>query len=58
MDPLSVEYLNDVKDASKDRTQCALELLNFCSLLYKLRDHVETGARSQTWCTTVRALAV
>ncbi|EOA81085.1 uncharacterized protein SETTUDRAFT_44889 [Exserohilum turcica Et28A] len=73
MDPLSVtasiiavlqlsgkvlEYLNDVKDASKDRTQCALELLNLCSLLYKLRDHIETGARSQPWCTAVEALAV
>jgi hypothetical protein len=73
MDPLSVtasiiavlqlsgkvlEYLNNVKDASKDRTQYALKLLNLCSLLYKLRDHVETGARSQPWCTAVRALAV
>jgi hypothetical protein len=73
MDPLSItasiiavlqlsgkvlEYLNDVKDASKDRTQCALELLNLCSLLYKLRDHIETGARSQPWCTAVGALAV
>ncbi|RMZ68355.1 ankyrin [Pyrenophora seminiperda CCB06] len=54
-----LEYLNDVKDASKDRTQCALELLNLCSLLHRLRHHVETGARSQqAWCTAVGALAV
>lgn len=54
MDPLSVTtsiiavlqlstkvlgYLHDRKDASQDRTQCALELLNLCSLLYKLQDH-------------------
>lgn len=47
MDPLSVTasiiailqlftkvlaYLNDVKDASKDRVQCAIELSNFHSL--------------------------
>ena len=73
MDPLSVtasiiavlqlsgkvlEYLNDVKDASNGRTQCALEMLNLCSLLYKLRDHVETGDPSQPWYTAVRALTV
>ncbi|OCK74174.1 hypothetical protein K432DRAFT_438081, partial [Lepidopterella palustris CBS 459.81] len=72
MDPLSVTasiiavlqlsatvlgYLNDVKDASKDRTQCALEMLNLCGLLYKLRDHVDTGDPSQPWYTAVGALA-
>lgn len=72
MDPLSVTasiiavlqllgkvlgYLNDVKDASKDRTQCALEMLNFCSLLYKLRDYVETGDPSQLWYTAIAPLA-
>ncbi|EOA91445.1 uncharacterized protein SETTUDRAFT_85382 [Exserohilum turcica Et28A] len=41
-----LEYLNDVKDALKDRTKCALELLNLCSLLYKLRNYIKIGARS------------
>ncbi|PVH90781.1 hypothetical protein DM02DRAFT_411112 [Periconia macrospinosa] len=73
MDPLSVTasiiavlqlsakvlgYLNDVKGASKDRTQCALEMLSLCSLLYKLRDHVETGDVSQPWYTAARDLGV
>lgn len=72
MDPLSVTasiiavlqvsgkvlgYLNEAKDASKDRTQCALELLNLSSLLYKLRDYVETGTPSLLWYTAVGALA-
>jgi hypothetical protein len=51
-------YLNDVKDAPKDRTQCAVEMLNLCSLLYKLRDHVEKGDPTQLWYTAVQDLAV
>jgi hypothetical protein len=72
MDPLSVTasiaavlqlstkvlaYLNNVKDAPKDRTQCTIEILNLCSLLYKLRDHVEKGDSSQPWYSAVGALA-
>ncbi|RYP19461.1 hypothetical protein DL767_009642 [Monosporascus sp. MG133] len=51
-------YLNDVKDAPKDRTQCAIEMLNLCSLLYQLRDHVEKGDPTQPWYTAVQGLAV
>lgn len=73
MDPLSVtasiiavlqlsakvlEYLNNVKDAPKDRTQCAVEMLNLCGLLYKLRDHVEQGDPTQPWYFAIHDLAV
>lgn len=73
MDPLSVtasiiavlqlsakllEYLNDVKDAPKSRTKCAIEMLNLCSLLYKLRDHVDNGDSTQPWYIAVQDLAV
>jgi hypothetical protein len=61
MDPLSVTasiiavlqlsakvlaYLNDVKDASKDRAQCEIETLNLYSLLLNLRCRLEEGSAS------------
>ncbi|RYP77300.1 hypothetical protein DL769_003449 [Monosporascus sp. CRB-8-3] len=73
MDPLSVTasiiaalqlsakvlaYLNDVKDASKDRTLCAIETSNMYRLLFNLRDRVEEGDFEKPWYTAVRALAV
>ena len=73
MDPLSVTasviavlqlsskvlgYLNEVKDASKDRAKCAVELANLYSLLAALRFHLEEGRSDSPWFTTVRALAV
>jgi len=73
MDPLSVTasiiailqlsakvlvYLNDVKDASKDRTQCAIETSNLYNLLFNLRVRVEEGDFEKPWYTAVRALAV
>ncbi|KAF1996905.1 hypothetical protein P154DRAFT_397109, partial [Amniculicola lignicola CBS 123094] len=73
MDPLSVTasiiavlqlstkvlgYLNDVKDASKDRTQCALETSNLYNLLFSLRAQLEEGDATKEWYTAVRALAV
>jgi hypothetical protein len=72
MDPLSVtasiiavlqlsnkvlRYLYDVKDASRDRTQCTVEILNLCSLLYKLRDHAEEADATQPWYTAVYGIA-
>ena len=51
-------YLNDVKDASKDHAQCAIEASNLHSLLVNLRFRLEEGDASQPWYTTVRALAV
>jgi hypothetical protein len=73
MDPLSVTasiiavlqlsakvlaYLNDVKDASKDRAQCEIETSNLYSLLVNLRCRLEESSASQPWHTAVRALAV
>lgn len=51
-------YLNDVKDVSKDRAQCAIEASNLHSLLVSLRFRLEEGGASQPWYTAVRALAV
>lgn len=54
----TLSYLNDVKDASKDRIQCAIELSNLYSLLLQLRFRLEEGVSNQPWYTAVRALAV
>jgi hypothetical protein len=73
MDPLSVTasiiavlqlsgkvlgYLNDVKDASKDRAKCAVEASNVHSLLINLRFRLEEGSTDAPWYTAVRALGV
>lgn len=73
MDPLSIAasiiavvqlstkvlgYLNSVKDAPKDRTQCAIELLNLCSLLYRLTDLVKQGNPGTSRYSAIQALAV
>ncbi|ORY04774.1 hypothetical protein BCR34DRAFT_591111 [Clohesyomyces aquaticus] len=51
-------YLNDVKDASKGRTQCAIEISNLHSLLYTLHDRIENRDSTQPWHITVQDLAV
>ena len=53
-----VAYLNDVKDASKDRARCAIEASNLYNLLVTLRFRVEEGRSNESWYTAVRALAV
>ncbi|KAF1939264.1 hypothetical protein EJ02DRAFT_446309 [Clathrospora elynae] len=73
MDPLSIAasiiavlqlsakvlaYLNDVKDASKDRAKCAVEASNLHSLLLSLRFRLEEGTTNTPWYTAIRALAV
>ncbi|KAI9766598.1 MAG: hypothetical protein M1840_006409 [Geoglossum simile] len=73
MDPLSVtasiiatlqltskviEYLNDVKDAPKDRAHCAIEASNLYNLLTALRYRLEEGTSNEPWNTAVRALGV
>lgn len=73
MDPLSVTasiiavlqlsakvlgYLNDVKDASKDRVKCAVEASNVHSLLINLRFRLEEGNIHAPWFTAVRSLGV
>lgn len=67
MDPLSItaailqltsrviEYLNDVKDAPKDRAQCAIEALNLYSLLTTLRYRLE-GNSNEPWYAEVQKL--
>ena len=73
MDPLSVTaslvailqlltkvvgYLNDVKDASKDRAKCAIEAASLQSLLLDLRFRLEDGNPNDPWYDAVRALGV
>jgi hypothetical protein len=70
MDPLSVTasiiaiiqlstkalgYLNDVKDASEDRTRWTTEILNLCNPLSRLRDRVEEGDLDKSWFADVQA---
>ena len=50
-------YLNDVKDASKDRAKCAVEAANLNNLLTALRFRLEEGDSSTPWYTAVRVLA-
>jgi hypothetical protein len=73
MDPLSITasiiailqlstkvlaYLNDVKSASEERKQCAIEASNLYSLLLNLRFRLEDEGSRQPWYTAVRALAI
>ena len=51
-------YLNDVKDASKERANCTIEVSNLHSLLTSLRFCFEEGSTDTRWYTAVRALAV
>jgi hypothetical protein len=53
-----VAYLADVKTASKDRAQCAIEASNLHTVLLRLRFLLEQGAGSQPFNTAVRALAI
>jgi hypothetical protein len=55
-----IGYLNDVKDASKDRARCAIEAANLNSLLTALRFRLEEEETNSTmpWYTAIRALAV
>lgn len=53
-----VGYLNDVKDASKDRARCAIEASSLHNLLLSLRFRLEEGSGDTPWYTAVRALAV
>ena len=53
-----VGYLNDVKDASKDRAKCAIEAANLHSLLTTLRFRLEEGSLDISWYTAVQALGI
>ncbi|KAK2798717.1 hypothetical protein FQN50_008755 [Emmonsiellopsis sp. PD_5] len=54
----TIEYLNDVKDAPRDRAQCAIEASNLYNLLLTLRYRLEEGASHEPWYAGVRALSV
>lgn len=73
MDPLSITasiiavlqvsatvlgYLNDVKDASKDRARCAVEASDLHSLLVNLRFRLEEEDCHQPWYTSIQALGI
>ncbi len=73
MDPLSVTasiiavlqlsasvlgYLNDVKDAPKDRERCAVYLSSLYGLLVSLRCRLEESSANTPWHTAIRALGV
>jgi len=51
-----IEHLNDVKDAPKERAQCAIEASNLYNLLTTLRYRLEEGTSNEPWYTAVRAL--
>ncbi|KAF2856939.1 hypothetical protein T440DRAFT_438129 [Plenodomus tracheiphilus IPT5] len=53
-----LSYLNDVKDTSKGRAQCAIEASNLHKLLTDLRFQLEEGHGHQSWFSAVQALAV
>ncbi|KAF2026442.1 ankyrin, partial [Setomelanomma holmii] len=53
-----VGYLTDVKDASRERATCAVEVSNLHSLLLNLRFYLEEGNANTPWHAAVRALAV
>ena len=52
-----LEYLNDVRVASKERAECSLEVSMVYGLLTSLRYRVETSNAQDSWFTTVRTLA-
>ena len=73
MDPLSVtasiiailqltskviEYIDDVRDAPKERARLAIEASNLYSLLIILRYRIEDGRSNEAWYTAIRLLGV
>lgn len=51
-----VEYINSVKDASKDRDRILLEISSVYGLLFSLKDLVERRSPEDGWATTVKSL--
>jgi hypothetical protein len=47
------ECLSAVKDAPKEREQCAIEALNLLSLPFKLKGRVGEGSFNERWYATV-----
>lgn len=54
-----VSFLNDIKSASKDQRQCAVEASNVFALLTNLKYRLEDASQlTDPWYNTVRALAI
>jgi hypothetical protein len=53
-----VSYLNDIKNASKDQRQFAVEASNIFGLLTSLKCRLDEEDPTDSWFTAVRALAV
>ena len=53
-----ISYLNDIKNAPKDRAKCAVEASNVFSLLTNLQYRLEESQPNEAWYTAVRRLAV
>lgn len=52
----AVKYLNDVKDAPKDRQRLALEVTSLLALLTNLRYQMEEAEATDTWFRCLRSL--
>jgi hypothetical protein len=52
-----IGYLSDVKDASKDYAQCAIEISNVSNLLVKLIYRLNEASSNDGWYTEVQVLA-
>ena len=53
-----VQYLSDMKDASKDRQTLLVEISSVSSLLYTLKDLAERAEWGDTWLATMKSLMV
>ena len=51
-----VQYINNVKDASKERLRIRDEISSTSFLLYMLNDRVQQAHSSEPWLLTVRSL--
>ena len=51
-----IKYVNDVKDASKERSALAMELTSLLSLLMSLRCRAEGASNEESWFRGVRSL--
>lgn len=54
----SVQYLNDLKDANKDRVQLLQEASNVLPLLISLRSRLEESSGDESWSNGIRSLGV
>jgi hypothetical protein len=54
----TLKYLNDVKEAPKDRARLARETASLLALLTDLRYRVEEATPSEPWFNSIRALGI